>query len=156
MLDASSLGSALADVFASMPPTKEEAARALATAYREYAASGTFGASTPVIVDEMRDAMADTLAAGLSVPGLPATVAAAWAAAVTAFWLGVVVVGPQLGATVGCPGAASLVGALIPVFANLANTAATCGSSCASALHTATMTVTATVSPPPGTVVPIA
>lgn len=156
MLDASSLAAALADVFASMPPSKEDCALAMANAYRDYAAAGTFGASAPVILDAMRDAMADTLAAGLTVPGLPVTVAGAWAAAVTAFWLPAAVVGPAVGVTAGCPGATALVGALTPVFLNVANTPATCGAGCAAALHAATMTVTATVSPPPATVVPIA
>lgn len=157
MLDQSSLASELTDVFEALPETAEAAALALANAYRAYAADGAFGASSPVILDVQRDAMKSTLFAAIEDPtvGAPATIAAAWSAAVTAFWIGVPVTGPQTGATVGCPGASALVGSLTPVFANVANTAEMCANGLAAALHTATMTVTATVAPPPGTVVPI-
>lgn len=154
-LDVSKLGSALADVFANMPTSKDEAAKQIAQAYYDYASGGLFGASVPTLSSSQRDAMAGTITLGLTVPGLPMTIAAAFAAALTVFWIAVPVAGPQVGATAGCPGAASLIGSLPAVFLNLANTPETCGVGVAAALHTATMTVTASVAPPPGTVLPI-
>lgn len=154
-LNPSSLVSAIVAVFVAMPPSKEQAAADIAQAYFAYASSGQFGASAPSLTTGHRDAMAATLATGLTVPGLPVTVAAAFAASVTTFWLAVPVIGAQAGATVGCPGAAALTGLLTTVFLNLANTPATCGAAVGGALHTATLTVTAAVTPPPGTVLPI-
>lgn len=158
MLDQSALSDSLEAIFASLPPTPAECAAQLAQAYVDYAGAGTFGASLPTLDDDRRDAMAATLEGAISDPavGLPATFAAAWASALTVFWTAVPVAGPQLGVTNGCPGASSLTGSLTGVLANLANTAETCASGMASAIHAATMTVQATVSPPPGTVVPIA
>lgn len=148
-LDVSALTDDLVAVFEAMPPSKEEAALAIAQAYLDYASDGQFAASAAVPTNAHRDAMAGTLATGLTVPGLPATIAAAFAASVATFWAAVPVVGAQSGATTGCPGAAALTGVLSAVFANLVNTAATCGASVASALHTATQTVQAAVSPGP-------
>jgi hypothetical protein len=148
-LDSTALTDALVDVFENMPASKEDAAAAIAQAYFDYASDGQFSASAATPTEDYRDAMAGTLATGLTVPGLPLTIAAAFAAAVATFWTGVPVVGAQAGATVGCPGASALTGALSAVFANLANTAATCGAAVANALHTATLTVTAAVSPGP-------
>ena len=155
-LNSSALVSDIAAIFEAMPADKEEAALKIATAYKTYAVGGMFGASVPTITNAMRDTMKATLATGLTVPGLPPTVAAAFAASVAAFWIAVPVVGAQSGATTSCPGAAALVGSLTAVFANLANTAQSCGAAVGAALHTATLTVTATVSPPGGTVLPIA
>ena len=155
-LDVTQLGNDLAAALATLPPSKEDAAMAISQCYLDYAQNGTFGASVPVLDNTYRDAMAATLAAALGLPGLAATAAAAYAAAVTTFWAVVAVAGPQVGTSNGCPGASALTGAIAAVFANLANTYATCGAGMAAALHTATLTVTATVSPPPGTVVPIA
>jgi hypothetical protein len=151
------LKNALQDLFEDMPPSAAECAGAMAVAYADYAETGMFGASVPVIDGDRIDAMASVLEVALEpLAGAPSVIAAGWAAAVAAFWLAVPVVGAQIGVTVGCPGASSLTGALTSVFANLANTAESCASGVASALHTATATVTANVAPPPGTVASIA
>lgn len=157
-LDAAALADTLEDVFASLPETAADAAAALAAVYYDYASTATFGPSAPEIPTANRDALASALEAAISVPaaGSPATFAGAWAAAVTLFWIGVPVVGVPSGATVGCPGAASLAATLTTLFANLANTATSCAAGLATALHGATSTVTAAVAPPPGTVLPIA
>lgn len=156
-LDPSTLSSALAELLAGLPETAADAADGMAAAYFDYASAGMFGPSTPVLTSAHKDALAATLLSAIAVPaaGLPATIAGAWSAGVAAFWLAVPVAGPMAGATVGCPGAASLVASLTVVFANLANTAESCALSLATALHAATLTVTANVAPPPGTVLPI-
>lgn len=150
-----SLAADLEAVFASMPGSAADAADALAQAYDNYAAGATFGGGAPVLTGR-KAAMAGTLAGGMVVPGAAATFAAAWASAVGAYWTGVAVAGAQTGTCPTCPGAASLTGTLTPVFANLANTAGSCAAALAGALDTATRTCVATVTPPPGTVVPIA
>jgi hypothetical protein len=157
-LNVSSLSALLGDLFAGMPASASAAAEGMAQAYFDYASAGTFGASTPQIPGVNKSAMASTLLAAIATPatGSPATIAAAWATALSAFWIGVPVVGAQAGATVGCPGAAALTATLTIVFANLANTASSCAQSLAASLDTATKTVTASVAPPPGTVLPIA
>lgn len=158
MLDQQALADALAQLFASHPPTPQEAAAGMADAYRDYAEAATFGASAVVIADELRDGVYELLLAAIEDPlvGLPATFAAAWVSALTLFWLAVPVVGAQVGVTTGCPGAGSIPGTLVAVLANPSNTVETGANGLATALHTATMTVQASVSPPPGTVVPIA
>jgi hypothetical protein len=158
MLDQPALAAALQATFESMPAAAADAADALANDYATYASAATFGASQLEVSEAVATAMGDTLFAAISVPasGLPATFAAAWAAAVAAFWVGLPVVGAQSGATAGCPGAASIAATLTAVFANLANSAGVCAVALAAALHGATLTVTATVAPPAGTVLPIA
>lgn len=157
MLDQNALKTSLENVFASMPANPGAAAAALASAYADYADDGLFGTSTTTIDSDRIDAMASTLEQAIDNPllGAPATFAGAWAAAIATFWTTVPVVGTQVGATTGCPGASSLTGSLATVFANLANTAETCAAGIAAALHSATQTVTATVSPPANTVLGI-
>lgn len=156
-LNSSAFANALEATFASLPETAADAADALAQDYYDYASAAIFGSSTPTLAPALQAAFASTLLGAIAAPasGSPATFAAAWATAVAAFWVGVPVTGAQSGATVACPGASSLTVSLTIVFANLANTAATCAQALAAALHTATMTVTAAVAPPPGTVLPI-
>lgn len=153
-LNPAKLSGALIPIFQAFPASKEEAARQIADAYRNYCGDGLFGASVPVLTDIMRDAMATTLAIGLTVPGLPPTIAGAFAASVSTFWIAVPVVGAQSGVTNGCPGAGAIAGALTAAFANLANTPQTIALAIAAAMHSATLTVTANVAPPPGTVAP--
>lgn len=153
------LASDLADLYAALPPTAEEAAERMADAYADYAQLGTFGGGLPVVTPAHRDAMKATILAAIDPPiiGLPATIAAAWAAAVTVFWTAMPVAGAAVGTSDGCPGASSLTGSLTPIFANLANTPVSCGNAVADALDTATKTTTATVTPPvPAAPVPIA
>ncbi len=150
-----SLAADLEAVFASMPASPADAADALATAYDTYCAGALFGASAPVLTGR-KATMAGTLAGGMVVPGAAATFAGAWATAVGAYWTAVTVAGTQAGVCPACPGAAALAGSLAAIFANLANTAGSCAASLATALDGATRTCTATVSPPPGTVLPIA
>lgn len=154
-LDSNALAGDLEPIFTNYPASKEDCAAQIAQAYFDYASTGQFGASLAVPTNAQRDAMAATIATALTVPGLPVTIAAAFASGLTAFWIAVPVVGAQAGATVGCPGAASLAGSLPALAANLANTAATFAAGLAVALHGATATVTANVAPPPGTVLPI-
>lgn len=156
-LNQASLASAFKDTFASLPSSASNAASSLAANYYTFASAGMFGSSVPGLTTAKRDAMASTLLAAIATPtsGAAATFAAAWATALTTFWVGVPVTGAQAGATVGCPGAASLSPTLTTLFANTANTATSCGQGLAAALYTATMTVTAAVAPPPGTVLPI-
>jgi hypothetical protein len=138
------------------PTSASDAGSKLAKAYTDYAAGGTFGGGTVSAgVGSKQSALATTLGGALTVPGVAATHAAAWAAGVTTFWLGVPVAGVPSGATIGCPGAAALTVALTAVFSNLANTPATAAASLAAALHTATATTTAAVAPPPGTTLTI-
>lgn len=146
------LASDIEAVLVSSPPSAALSAEALAQAYYDYARTGLFGASIPVITTAMRDTMKATLEAGLQLPGLAATAASAYSNAVTAFWtVPPVPVAGASGAGVvdGCPGAGALVGSLSAVFANLANTKASCASGMASALQTATLTCTATLTLPP-------
>lgn len=155
-LSLSSLSGALVDVLSAALPSVGEVAGALADAYVEYAAAGQFGASGLEIPPANRDALAATLEAALDPSvGTPATFGAAWAAALTTFWVGIPVVGAQAGATVGCPGAAALVTTIAAAVTNPVNTTEQAASAIAAALHAATQTVTAAVAPPPGTL-PIA
>lgn len=160
MLVKANLESDLAAVFEAMPASPVLAAAALAKAYVDYAkaAAATFGLAAAVVTDEHEEEFAATLLEAIELPalGLPATFAAAWAAAVGAFWTLMPVAGAWAGTTPNCPGASSLTGSLTTVFANLANTPASCAASLATELDTATKTVTANVAPPPGTVSAIA
>jgi len=154
-LDVSSLANELARIFKSHPESPADAGVKIATAYYAYAQTALFGASLPVLVTAYRDAMAATLAAAFAVPGLPPIAANAFGSALTVFWSAVVVTGAQTGTSNGCPGAASVPAALLPVFLVPDATEEVAGMGVANALHTATLTVTATVSPPPGTILPI-
>jgi hypothetical protein len=154
-LNQGALRAALENVFNSDPASPAAAANALAQAYDDYASAGVFGSSIPTLTGK-KAALASTLAGGLVVPGSAAALAGAWASGIAAYWTAVPVAGAQAGTTVGCPGAASLSGTLTTTFSNIGNTETSCATSLAGALHAATQTVTATVSPPPGTVVPIA
>lgn len=156
-LDQPGLASALAAIYAALPDA-EPSAEQMAQAYADYAMTGTFGGGIAVVTGVHKDAFKATMLAAIDPPiiGLPATIGAAWAAAVTAFWTLMPIAGGAVGVSDGIPGASSLVGSLSAVYANLANTPEVCGAGVAAALHTATMTVTATVTPPiPAAPVPI-
>lgn len=155
-LVSATLGSAIKSVFEGYP-SPSGCADGLANAYYSYASAGMFGASTPTIPPANKSAMASTLQSAISDPsnGSASSFASAWASAVTTFWIGVPVTGAQTGATVGCPGAASLSGSLTSIFGNTSNTFQSVADDLANALHTATLTTTAAVVPPPGTVLPI-
>ncbi len=155
------LGTSLADdiqaVFDSQPATLIIAADGLAAAYLNYVQGCTFGASVPVppLGSTQQNAMAGTLATALALPGIPATPAAAYAAALGVWWAVVPCVGGSgTGNTAGCPGAGAAVAILAAVFANLANTAASAALGIATALQTATLTVVATLTLPPAGPVP--
>lgn len=138
------------------PTSASDAGTKLAKAYYDYAGAALFGVCVPTLTG--RDAaLGTTLGGSLTVPGLPATHAAAWGTGLTAFWTGVAVAGPGVaGATAPPTGAAALVAALTTLFANLANTPDTAAGGLATALDTCTKTVIATVAPPPGTTFPAA
>jgi hypothetical protein len=158
-LDATTLESDIAAVFAAHPPSKEECAEKLAAAYHKYAKGGLFGAAFPVLDDSRRDALASTLATSLSVPGVPGTHAAAWTAGVTAYWLGVLVSSEPVvitGTISTPPNTGALTATLTTALGNVLNTVQVISAALATALHTATAAIQATVQPPPGTVVPIA
>lgn len=156
MLIEADLSDDLIALFASFPPSKEDAALAIANAYHDYVELHLFGGSHALLIGAFRDAMATTLEIGLSVPGAPPTIANAIATAVDVYWGGLVPV-PVAGLSgsgevAGCPGKSDLQTALTGIFANLANTAETAGADIAAALHTATLTVEADIS---GSMVPI-
>lgn len=134
----------------------QAAAKKLAQAYYNYTSTALFGASIPVILPAMRDLMAATLAASLDpAVGLPITAATAWSNAVNAYWTAVPVAGGSgAGVTVGCPGAGAISGGMAAVFANPANTYATCAAGMASVLQTATLTMTCDLTLPPSGPVP--
>lgn len=143
-------------VFDSSPASPHDAAVGLAQAYYDYVKASTFPPDAPQITTGMRDTMAGVLEVSLAVPGLPITHAAAWAAAVAAFWIAPppAVLGPLPGVCNGCPGAAALTG-IAAVLLNLANTSATAAAGIAALLIAATITTTATLIFPPPTAVPI-
>jgi hypothetical protein len=153
-LDTAAFQSAVENLLGTSQPSAAAAADAWAGVYDDYCAGAMFGASVPTLTGK-RAAFASTLAAALAAPGVPATPAAAFAVAVAAYWTAVPVVGAQAGVTVGCPGAPAITAALVALCAAPA-TASSFAAGFATALDTATRTVTATVSPPPGTVLPIA
>ncbi len=138
------------------PPASAAAAAAgLAQCYFDYVSGALFGTSIPVITTAHRDAMATTLEAALQVPGLPATAAGGYAAALATFWTAIPCAGASgAGVTDGCPGAGGLVASVSAVLANLANTSASYASGMASALAAATATCTATLTLPPGGPIP--
>lgn len=133
----------------------QQAADGLAAAYADYASAGMFGASTVTIDGARESALAATLAGGLVQAPDASTFLSALASGVATFWTAVPVVGAQSGATVGCPGAASLPAALAAALA-VPNDRETAAQALAAALHTATLTTTAVVAPPPATTLPIA
>jgi len=157
-LDAGALEDAVRAILAASPANATEAANNWAGAYDDYCSGAMFGASTPTLTGK-RAAFASTLAAAFApvpppaVP-VPGTPAAAFGAAVAAYWTAVPVVGVQSGATNGCPGSASVPAALVALCV-APSTADLFAAGFAAALHAATLTVTATVSPPSGTVLPI-
>ena len=138
-------------VFDSSPASAQAAANALAAAYHSYCSGAQFGASLPTLTTAQRDAMAATLAAALTVPGLPATAAGAYGTALTAYWTSIPVAGGSgTGVTTPPTGTAAMVGALTACFLNLANTKGSAAASIATALDTCTRTVIATLTLPPG------
>lgn len=137
----------------------EKAAEEYAKAYYDYARVATFGTNAPVAagLPNRRDGLKGTLFTAIQNPliGLPATFATAWANGIITFWTNVPVAGPtQTGNTTTPPTSAAA--SLTTVFSNLANTTEMCAEGMAAALHTATTAVQATVTPPNGTVLPIA
>lgn len=156
-LSQSALAAALTATLSNTSATPASCASAMASDYYSYATAGMFGSSAVAIPPANQSAMASTLLAAISSPvtGNAGTFAAAWAAAVALFWTGVPVTGAQSGATVGCPGAATLSGTLLPILTVTNGTAASAASGIAAALHAATLTVTAAVAPPPGTTLTI-
>lgn len=154
-LDVSKLSSSLKDVFASMPASASDAADGMSDAYYDYASDATAGGGKVAIPGANKSALAAALLAAIGAPaaGSPVSISGAWASGVAAFWIGVPVTGAQSGATVACPGAASLLASLTAIFANVANTADKAAAGVAAALDVATKTTTAAVAPPPGTTV---
>lgn len=136
------------------PASQHEAAVALAQAYYDYCSAATFGASLPVILPVMRDAMAASVEAALAV-GIFATSAAAVSLGVNTFWTGVPVVGGSgAGTTTGCPGAGSIPAGLLAVGATFPPTTAIAAAGFAAVLQTATLTVICNLTLPPAGPVP--
>lgn len=154
-LDAGALENDLLAFLESTSEDAQQAADSLAAIYADYAAAGMFGASTVTIDGAREAALASTLVAALGPSPDASAFLAALASGLGTFWTAAPVVGAQAGATVGCPGAASLPAALAPVFA-VSNAREDAAQALAEALHTATGTVTAAVTPPDGTILPIA
>lgn len=157
-LASSTLRQGLFAVMNSYPPTILEAARGFASAYGAYAAAGTFLAGTLPSVAAQQATMAQMLFGAMQGPVEAAAYATAWAAALSAFWVGVPVAGPNAGLTIGCPGATAAQSAILASLTAMPGTVLQAAQDLAAALHTATLTVTATVSlpgPPFTSVVPI-
>lgn len=145
-------------VFDSYPATPAIAATGFANAYNNYVAAAVFGPDFPVYTGLEVAAMAATLGASLAVPGLPVTHAAAWAAAVAAFWTAppIVCAGVLPWVATACPGApacAAPIAAAIAVPGLLSSVPA---AAIAAALIVATATTFATLLTPPPAPFPIA
>jgi hypothetical protein len=154
MLDPVGLDAAVFMFMNQASPSTAQAAADFAELYDAYAQDAQFGSSTPTLTGR-KAIFESTFAASLS-SGVFATVCTALGNAVAAYWGSsqVPVVGAQAGVVVGCPGAASIaaaLAALAPV-----SSASVAASTISGALHAATTTCTAAVTPPPGTVLPIA
>ncbi len=152
MLDDTALGNAVLAHLGSTQASTAAAAAAFATVYDTYCQGATFGASVPTLTGR-KATFEGVLAAGLAA-GMP-SVATAMGNAVAAYWLAVPVVGAQAGTVPTCPGA-SAIGPALAALVAAPNSRAVAAAALTSALATATRTCTATVSPPPGTVIPIA
>lgn len=136
-------------MIATKPSDALAACQQLAGYYQAYAATGQAGGFIPPVFTGLEQAQfANVLAAAfdLSPPsGTPASAAAAFVGAVTAFWMTPpVVFGPGL--VTSFPGAAALQATLVALFSNF-NDAATAASGLAAALDVATKTVQVTVTP---------
>ncbi len=149
-LDASALQSAIRSILDSAQPSAAASADAFAGAYDDYCQGATFGASTPTLTGK-RAVFASALAGAIA----SLTVPAGFAAAVAAYWTAVPVVGPQTGVCATCPGAGAVSGTIAALLPG-PNSRDVFAAALAGALDTATRTCTATVSPPPGTILPIA
>lgn len=151
-LNDSNLQSAIETFLGTARPSPAAAAAAFADVYDTYAQGAVFGASTPTLTG--RKALFEAALLG-ALPGTPASIAAA----VAAYWAPVPspvpVVGAQAGTVVGCPGAAGIAAAMAAMFPG-PNTRAVAAAVTAGAIHAATLTCTATVTPPSGTILPIA
>jgi hypothetical protein len=152
MLDDAALTSAVFAHLGTQQPSTAAAAAAFATVYDTYCQGATFGASVPTLTGR-KATFEGVLAAGLAA-GMP-TVCTAMGNAVAAYWLAVPVVGAQSGTVPTCPGASAIGPALVSLVA-APNSRAVAAAALAGALATATRTCVANVSPPPGTVLPIA
>lgn len=152
----SNLASDIQGVFDSHPADPTTAANGLALAYYNYVSGSKFGLSAPVLPTALRDAMAATLAAGLALPGLAATAAAAYGGALATFWTGVAVAGASgAGSVAGCPGSTACIATLTAGFLSFPATSALAAAGIAAALATATLTITCALGPPSSTTVPI-
>lgn len=146
-LNPTSLASDLDDIFSSYPDSAEEAAHRFALAYASYCEDGMFNASTmpscAVIATAVEGALLSALPQQTSI-----AFAQAIANALTTSWVGIPVVGPQTGATIGCPGAVGLVASLSAILNSQPATTLAAAQQIAGALHSATISVTALISIP--------
>ncbi len=154
MLNPAALDAAVFMFMNQASPSTAQAAADMAELYDAYAQDAQFGLSVPTLTGR-RALFESTFAASLS-SGVFATVCTALGNAVAAYWGSsqVPVVGAQAGLVVGCPGAASIAGALAALAPM--SSASVAASTISGALHTATGTCTAAVAPPPGTILTIA
>ena len=140
-------------------------ANKLATAYDNYCKGGLAGGVPPLLTGAEVKAMEGILLAAIASPsGSPAIFAAAWTAALQAYWLAPPVVfsaPPITGVATVMPGAGAVTPALTAAFSNTLNTEGIIAKLIASIIGAATKTVLVTFStptppagpPPPATVV---
>ena len=132
------------------PGSPTEAANNIASAYEQYALTATAGPGMLVSPGPARAAMAQPLAAAFSMsPGVPATVAAAYAAMLTSFWGAATFVGPGPGIAAPPIGVGVLIPLVTTILLNTNNTAASYAQQMATALDTCTKTVLVTYTLPP-------
>lgn len=114
----------LIDILSYVVPSPSAAAAGVnwGTAYNSYALTGTAMGVPPIIGPALTTALQTALGSAFTtLPGVPATVAAAISAALGTFWIGVVFTGATGPPVPG--GAAALISALTSIFSNVGGTA---------------------------------
>jgi hypothetical protein len=162
-LDKASLKTALESLFTSPPATAADCADAWAAAYRAYAAGakscGAPGAPAGASLDAAKAVLTAALLAAFSGSD-PASTAAAFATALTAFWLTppVAFAGATPGAVIAVAGSAALPSALTAMWAsNVASAASAADAAQAHAdlFDAFTKTVTVAHAPPSACAAPV-
>jgi hypothetical protein len=151
-LDPAGLTASLTQAFQSFPATAKAAADLMASAYNTYALAATAGTALPVLTGAEEATLSAALLPALASPqtGSSASLAAAWTAAITGFWLSppVVFTGvPDSGVPTVIAGIGALTSTLSALLSSPTNTAPVAASGLASALDTVTRTVTVPLQP---------
>lgn len=115
-------------------------ATGLANNYVAYAQSGQFLLGTLGPMTALAAPLAQTLLAGMQAQTL-AAFANAWSTGLTTLWIGVPIIGGLVGATINCPGAATVATSMLATFATPAASRADGVLRLVTELDTATRTV---------------